>query len=209
MAAAKQSQLADSIYITTDSAPLKQLANQEGIQVIDRPAVLSADDSELVDAIIHALLAIDQPVEIVVTMHCNCAVHLPGLVDACIRILLENEAADSVVSGHIDRGVHPYRTRKITPEGHLEGWFDVPPQTSSNRQNLEPCFILDGAARALRIDQCFPPSGLPPFGYLGRHVLPIENSAGGDVHSHEDIAVAEFQLRQLGWRLPGNTGKST
>lgn len=199
MMAAKQARLLDAIFVSTDSEDIKQVASSQGIQVIDRPPALSRDDSELVDAILHAMQVIGREIELLVTMHCNCAVHRPGLVDQCIEKLLGDPEADSCVSGTTMRSVHPFRTRRVAPDGTLHPWLDAPAQTSSNRQSLEGCFVLDGAARVMRVARCFPPHGKPPFGYLGNRILAVENASGGDVHGLDDIVVAEYQLRQLGW----------
>lgn len=199
MHAAQTSKQVDAIYVTTDSPGIKEVARSFGIGVIDRPAELSQDDSELTDAIEHALQAIDAQVQILITMHCNCAVHLPGLVDACIERLLSYPQADSCVSGYTDKSVHPFRTKRQDPDGFLHNWLPVPRETSNNRQQLDGCFILDGACRALRVDRCFPPVGQPPFSYLGNQILPLENVRGGDVHSMTDMVLAEHLLEQQGW----------
>ena len=99
-----------------DSRPRHLVAESFG------PA-LSRDDSELVDAILHAMQVIGREIELLVTMHCNCAVHRPGLVDQCIEKLLGDPEADSCVSGTTMRSVHPFRTRRLAPDGTcILGW---------------------------------------------------------------------------------------
>lgn len=198
--AAKEANLVDDVYISTDSTDLKQLAVDLDVKIIDRPPEISQKNSELVKAIQHALDSIDQEVDILVTMHCNNAVHRPGIVDECISKLQAHPEADSCVTGFTDRSVHPYRTKQIGTDGYLHTWMDIPENTSTNRQSLAGCFILDGGVRAMRVDRCFPPSGQPPFCYLGNNILPIENTRGGDIHSLEDVALAEYRLRELGWQ---------
>lgn len=197
MQAAKEAELVDEIFISTDSQELKSLAQSCDINFIERPSELAQDKSELVDAILHALEQIGK-VEYLVTMHCNCGVHRQGLVDECIRLLQSDSSADSVVTGYVDHSVHPFRTRKKMPDGTLEPWMEIPEGASSNRQSLEPCFILDGAVRVMRVQSCFPPSGVAPFGYLGKRLLSLENDQVGDVHSLDDIKLTEDRLTQLG-----------
>jgi len=198
MTAACEARSVDDVHVTTDSPEIKTIARRMGIGVIDRPAELSRDDSELTDAIVHALGHIDHDIDILVTMHCNCALHRPGLVDESIASLRDHPEADACVSGYTDRSVHPYRTKQIGPDGYLNTWLEIPDSTSTNRQALDGCFILDGACRAMRVERCFPPVGQPPFTYLGTRILPIENLPGGDVHSRADIVVAEYYLKELG-----------
>ena len=200
MQAAREASKVDEIYVSTDCPDIKSVARNLGIRVIDRPPELARDDSELVDSLTHALSTIPGSVRYLITMHCNCAVHLKDLVDACIDAMETNPVADSCVTGFIDKSVHPFRTKKVEPDGFLVPWLAMPTNTSSNRQNLEPCFILDGAVRVMRVAKCFPPRGQPPFTYLGQRILHKENIGGGDVHSMEDIIVAEYLLAKLGWR---------
>ena len=195
MRAAGKSRKVDAIYISTDCEQLKELARAYHIEVIDRPPALARDDSELVDAVVHAMEVIDKDIKHLVTMHCNCGVHKDGLVDECIEVLEQDNSVDACVSGRIDNSVHPFRSRQVTPESCLAPWLEVPDGTSSNRQGLTSCFVLDGAARALRVERCFPPSGTPPFAYLGQKVRYVENPGPGDVHSLSDISATEFYLR--------------
>ena len=197
--AAKQSALVDDIYVSTDCEDIQAIARDEGIHVIDRPKFLSQDKSELVEAINHAVEVIGEDINYLITMHCNCGVHRPNLVDDAIEKLNRNPDADSCVSGHIDFSIHPFRTKRVASDGFLETWLDIPENTSTNRQNLEPCFILDGAVRVMRYDRCFPPDGQPPFTYLGKKIQYIENVSGGDVHCMEDIFLTEHLLKTMGW----------
>ena len=199
MMAAKKANKIDGIYVTTDCPDIKQVAREMNIQVIDRPAELSQDNSELVDAITHAMEQIGGNMNYLVTMHCNCGVHRSGLVDACISLMDETPDADSCVTGYVDKSVHPFRTKKIVENGFLEPWMAMPEDTSTNRQNLAPCFVLDGAVRVLRVQNCFPATGQPPFSYLGHKILHVENLSGGDVHCMADIQQTESLLRELGW----------
>jgi N-acylneuraminate cytidylyltransferase len=199
MNAAKQATLVDDVYVSTDCEDIKQVAKEMGVNVIDRPQELSQDKSELVEAINHAVKHIGEEINFLITMHCNCGVHRPGLVDEAIAKLSNEPAADSCVSGYVDHSVHPYRTKRITADGTLSTWLEMPENVSTNRQNLEPCFVLDGAVRVMRYSNCFPPDGQPPFSYLGNDILYIENTPGGDVHSLEDIVLTEYLLKKMDW----------
>lgn len=189
----------DRVLVTTDCPLIQRVAQDIGVEVIDRPAELSRDNSQMVDGILHALSVLGDGVEFLVTMHANCPTHPPGLIDACLTRLEQDPKADAGVSGVVDRSVHPFRTRRLSPDGHLEPWFEIPAGVSSNRQSLEPCVILDGAARAMRVANCFPPDGQAPFPYLGRRILLEENQDGFDVHDEEDLLRAERYLVREGW----------
>jgi N-acylneuraminate cytidylyltransferase len=207
MWAALQAREVDRCFLTTDSEPLADLASSLGIAVIERPSSLAGSTAELIDAIRHALPLMGSP-DTLITMHCNVAYHRPGVVDECISLLEAEPDSDSCVTGYVDRGVHPIRTRRIDGSGRLRPWLQTPPEASSNRQALDACFILDGAARAIRLADGLPTDGSPPFAYLGNRVIPVVNGRGGDIHGLEDVAMAEWMLRQNGWEMgiSGNPG---
>lgn len=210
--AALNAEKIDRVCVTTDCEKIQEVAQEMGIEVIERPPEISHDTSQMVDGILHALSVLGEDVEFLVTMHANCPTHRAGLIDDCLRRLEQDETADACVSGVIDRSVHPFRTRRLTSGGLLEPWASIPSDVSSNRQSLEPCVILDGAARSMRVAKCFPPHGNAPFPYLGERILMEENEGGFDVHDDDDLGRAERYLIQRGWTqesLPGDYKLST
>lgn len=199
MHAAKSAKLVDEVFVSTDCEEIASVARKMDVSVIPRPEHLSGDDAELADVLVHALSMAGPDIKYLISMHCNCAAHRPGLIDDCIADMDAHPEADSCVSGYVDRSIHPYRTKRILADGRLESWIEIPKGTSTNRQMLEPCFVLDGAVRVMRVDTCFPPAGQRPFTYLGNHIRHWVNKPLGDVHSMSDIMRSEFFLRSIGW----------
>lgn len=212
MLAACSARNIDHVAVTSDCPEIQRVAEGLGLQFIRRPDNISHDTAQMVDGILHALGEISGTVDCLVTLHANCATHPEGLIDRCLAKLAHDPEADSCVSGVIDKAVHPFRTRRLSNDDCLSPWYDVPEGTSSNRQALEPCVILDGAARALRVRSCFPTKGSAPFPYLGTKVLFEPNPGGRDVHDEDDVLLTERFLLRQGWtantvpphvRLPG------
>lgn len=197
--AAKSSVSIDRVVVSTDCPEIQRLAREHGAGLIERPEAIAGDRSEMADAIVHALEIIGGSVKYLVGMHCNSAIHRAGLIDDCIARLERQPEADSCVSGVIEKSVHPIRTRKLNARGTLESWFDIDPSVSCNRQTMEPCIILDGAARVMRVSSCFPIKGLQPFPYLGNAILFEDNPGGRDVHDEDDFLLVEKHLRAQGW----------
>lgn len=197
--AAQRAAKIDLVAVTTDCPEILRIAETEGVLPIRRPPGISHDTAQMVDGITHALEVIGGEIEFLVTLHANCGTHPPGLIDRCLARLEADAEADSCVSGPVEKSVHPFRTRRLSLEGTLDPWMPAPRDTSSNRQSLDPCVILDGACRAMRVRKCFPPEGDPPFPYLGRKVLFEENPGGRDVHDEDDVWLTEVFLRRHGW----------
>ena len=197
--AAKSAAAIDRVMVSTDCPEIQRLARDHGVEIIERPESIAGDRAEMSDAIVHALEVIGEPVQYLVGMHCNSAIHRAGLIDDCIARLEQQPEADSCVSGVIEKSVHPIRTRKLNAQGMLEPWFEIDPTVSCNRQTMDPCIILDGAARVMRVASCFPIKGTQPFPYLGRTVLFEDNPGGRDVHDEDDFILVEKHLRAQGW----------
>ena len=133
MHAARQAKLVDAVYVTTDCPKISALACELGVSVIERPPAMAEDNSEVVDALIHAMDQIGGRIRYLITVHCNSPVHRRGLVDECIAQMNATAEADSCVTGYIDYSAHPFRTKKIAEGGFLETWLPVPAGTPINR----------------------------------------------------------------------------
>ena len=172
-------------------------AGADGAKLIHRPAHLAHATAEMSDAVVHAADVIEREygtLDVLVTMHANCGTHPPGLVDTCIERLLSDSSLDSCVSARVVEDCHPYRLKRVTEVGLLKTWVDMP-APSNNRQSIkEKAVVLDGACRAIRVEQCLPPLGQPPFRYLGHRIAWIENRGGLDVHSESDLVLTEHYL---------------
>jgi N-acylneuraminate cytidylyltransferase len=191
MKAAIAARRVDRIYVTTDCPEIKRWASWYGLRVIDRPEHLARPESEMSEGIVHAVDVIEQlegeRPAIMVSMLANCGTHAEGLIDRCIERLEADPAADSCVSGVFEYSLHPYRVKRVRGRW-LKNWVDVPEDVGNNRQLIaDRAFVLDGAARAFRVDRCLPPLGQPPFRYLGHQILYEENPGGFDVHSEDDL----------------------
>lgn len=186
----------DCVYVGTDCPVIAGLAAELGATVIPRPESLSGPDSEMSEVIVHAVQQMAPAPDVLVTMHANCGVHRPGLIDDCIKRLVDDPILDSCVSVRFVEDMHPYRLKRVRDDGTLTTWVDVPESTSNNRQQVaDRAVVLDGAARAFRVSRCLPPNGQPPFRYLGHRIGFEENPGGLDVHCEADLEQTERWLK--------------
>lgn len=200
---AKASKYIDAIYLSTDSERMKAIGRAHGARIIDRPAELATPTSQHVDTLTHALAQLKgegiTPRFLVVIM-CNCATYPANLIDACIERLENDANADSCVTGFIENDHHPYRVKRMGPDGYLRTWLDLTHlAVSTNRQDLPPCYVLDHSMWVLRVATCFPPIGQKPWTFMGKNILFMENPGSCDIHSMEDILYTEKYLRDHGW----------
>jgi len=200
--AAMDAEMVDRVYVTTDCPQIKAIADDAGAHVIDRPDYLSGPEAQMSDAIVHALEQMPLHPDILVTMHANCGIHNDGLVDDCISALMTDNYLDSCVSVRFLDDCHPYRVKRVCEDGTLVPWVPVPDLVQNNRQEIsERAVVLDGAARAIRVSRCLPPSmsAQPPFRYLGNRIGFVVNPGGLDVHTEDDIAATERWIESQSW----------
>lgn len=185
----------DEVWCSTDDQQLGALAESRGATWIHRPAALSTEKSLIVEAIEHAMENMPG-VRILVVVAANCATHRPGMIDLAIK-KLDDLDCDSVVTGYFDNNIHPWRVKKA--EGlYLTPWMRVPKKAPTNRQQLPRNFVLDHSVWALNVARCFPPSGQPPWSFMGQKIAYLENPGCIDVHSQGDLKATELWLEEHG-----------
>ena len=108
--AAKSAKYIDDIFLSTDSAQMKDVARAHAVNIIDRPPALATATSQHVDTLIHALQHLERHdivVKYLAVIMCNCATLPKGIVDRCIERLDADMMADSCVTGHIEKRSSP------------------------------------------------------------------------------------------------------
>jgi CMP-N-acetylneuraminic acid synthetase len=202
--AAKAAQMVDETYITTDSVRMQEIAAENNVGVINRPAELATATSQHVDTLIHAIGEIRMrgtEIDKLIVLMCNCATYPRGIIDKCLLRLEADPLSDSCVTGYVENDHHPYRVKKMGPDGYLSTWMDLSSiPVSTNRQDLPPCYILDHAMWILKVDRCFPPRGQKPWTFMGNNILFEDNPGSCDIHSIEDIGYTEKYLLENGWK---------
>lgn len=98
---ARESDLIDTVIVSTDDIDIADLAREYGADVVMRPAEISGDAATSESALLHALDTYcanghTEP-DLVVFLQCTSPVRRRGDIDNAIQ-LLRNEAADSVFS---------------------------------------------------------------------------------------------------------------
>jgi CMP-N,N'-diacetyllegionaminic acid synthase len=201
---AQEAKLIDDVYLSTDGEQLKSVGRELNLKIIDRPPELALPNSQHRDAITHALDTLKsdgiEP-EIIVVLLCNVGTHRPGLIDQCVRLLMDNPELDSVVTVDERNEFHPLRAKKMTEGGLMEPFLEVEENVSTNRQDLEPCYFLDHTFWALRVSSCFGAytKGQQPWDFMGDRILGVPNKGAIDIHTVEDLAYTEAWLREAGW----------
>lgn len=207
--AALAAQSVDAVYLSTDSAKLKELARKHGAQVIDRPACLCTKEALGEDAYAHGYRHIKdtlkQDVELMILLFCNAPCVLPSHIDEAVKVLREHPDYDSAVTVSRYNMYSPARARRLTPEGLLQPFipFENYPEgmkINCDRDAQGDVYFADVCLSVVR-PRCLENlhEGVLPQKWMGRRIAPIQNWGGLDVDYEWQVPQVEFWLRKNGF----------
>jgi CMP-N,N'-diacetyllegionaminic acid synthase len=195
---AKDSRLIDRIVCSTDDASIAEVAASEGVQVIGRPPEISGDTAPIDDALRHAVRSLEAEnyrSDIVVLLIANVIYRRPGLVDECVRKLVDNPPLTAAVTC-FQVNQRPEWMRRI--EGGL--LVEVTDCRYYRQQELPEYYLPDGAVFALRTDSLMRTQGVTgAYKYLGDRVGYViqDRMLGVEIDQPDDILAAEVLLTTM------------
>jgi len=207
--AAKKAEYIDKVYVSTDSAKIKQIGSEHGAEIIHRPPELCTSDALGEDAYIHGYEVIrdsmDEDIELMVLLHCNAATILPETIDEGIKVLRENPKFDSAVTVSKYNMWSPIRARKIGEDGLLHPFipfevFGDPETLNCDRDSQGDVWFADMSVSIVR-PHCLEKieDGLLPQKWMGQHIYPLKQWGGLDVDYEWQIPQVEYWLKEHGF----------
>ena len=174
------------VVVSTDADEIGVLARELGVDVLDRPGELAADETPMLDVVRHALGEIGE-CDVLVLLQPTSPLRRAAHVDEAVSLLIDS-AADAVVS--VVEVPHRFRPSSLMElhDGRLEPLADV---AHTRRQDKPLVYARNGPAiLALRPDRL----GDDLYaGDLRPYVMAQRDSV--DVDSAEDLELAELLLR--------------
>lgn len=185
--AARAATTVDRLVVSTDDPEIAAVARAEGVEVIDRPSALAADDSPTEDALIHAVELLrergEKTPELVVTLEPTSPLRRPEAIDECVRVA-RSTGANAVLT------VAPSRESW----GRLvDGRFErLRPDEPRRRQLREPLYRESGTVYVTKTD-----SLLAGRSVLAEpvHAVVIDDEQALDVNSELDLRIADALVR--------------
>ncbi len=151
-----KSDVFDELIISTDSEEIAEVAKEYGAQVpFMRPEELAGDTVWSRDALKHAVLEAEKiynkTYDYVIELPCISPLRDENHIRGAFEMLAENKS-DSVTSVAQMGDKHPVRMKRIV-NGLLKDFTtEFPEGEGSRRQDLEPCYIRNGAIYAMTRD---------------------------------------------------------
>ncbi|MBT3994648.1 MAG: cytidylyltransferase [Chloroflexi bacterium] len=216
--AAERSDSVSDIYLTTDDDQIASIGAHYGANIIKRPPELCTDDALFEDALVHAWKYVSEQTspkpDYVVILMCNAPMVVADQIDQGIKMLEADPDADSAVTVSKYNMWSPLRSRKLEPDGSLQPFvpfetFGDPATLSCDRDSQGDVFYADMGAtisRASALDDM--ENGLLPQKWMGQKILPIDNYAGMDIDYDWQIPIAEYWLKDHGFRQDVPAGQS-
>ena len=202
--AAKHARGVTHTFVSTDSEPIRELAEQQGCTFIERPAFLATNEALAEDAFKHGYDAIRaqaaDEIEQIVLLFANGATITPGIIDEGIRFLREHPDYDSAVSVSKYNMFSALRARRIE-EGRVKPFVDPAlfGNATCDRDSQGDTYFVDCSVFVLR-PRCFDYSrGEIPFRWIGKTVHPLHQEGGCDVDFEWQFPVVEHFLRRVGF----------
>lgn len=154
--AALDSNVFEEVVVSTDCPQIASVALDCGAQVpFMRPDELSQDHVWSRDALKHAVLESERIYEkkydYVVELPCVAPLRNSDHIKEAHKKLVET-GADSVISVCRMQDKHPVRMKRIVDDTIQDFCSEYPEGEGSRRQDLEPCYIRNGAIYAMTRD---------------------------------------------------------
>ncbi|NEQ11729.1 MAG: acylneuraminate cytidylyltransferase family protein [Moorea sp. SIO4E2] len=186
---AKESNLIDKIYVSTDDAEIAEISKEYGAEIIERPEELASDKASSESALIHATYEIEKigiyP-ELIVFLQCTSPIRAGTDIDNAIK-KIQSTNADSLLS--------------VSPS-HRFLWEEVNGVVKSinydycnrkRRQDMNPQYVENGSI------YIFKPWVLKEFSNrLGGKIsmFVMNEAASWEIDSLTDFEIAESLLKK-------------
>ena len=190
---ALQSRYVDRVVVTTDSERIAHVAAEWGADVpFLRPAALAGDTAKTVDAVVHALTALQtngEHYDAVVLLQPTQPLRSPIDVDGAIETFYDNHRQGVVSVCEV--ADHPLLIRTID-EGRLHNLLSL--SSTCRRQDMPPYYRVNGCVYINAVDQIDTNTGFNdnPIPY----VMPRERSVDIDTQADFDLAEWRLAIRQ-------------
>ncbi len=213
--AAQDAQSIERVYLSTDSQKLKEIGQEYGARIIDRPAHLCTKAALGEHAYQHAhevisaeLAAEGKTPELYVLLMANAPTITAAMIEDGIQVLRDNPEYDSAVSVSCYNMWSPLRARRIGDDGLLHPFvpfetFGDPKTLNCDRDSQGDVWFADMGVSIIRpqnLDNL--EDGLKPQQWMGQRIYPLKQVGGLDVDYDYQMPQAEFYLRQQADKSP-------
>lgn len=186
---AKEANLVDKVYVSTDDAEIAEISQKYGAEIIHRPDEIAGDTASSETALIHGLSEIERngiSPELIVFLQCTSPIRSGQDIDSAIE-KLQAENADSLLSVTLS---HRFLWEEVNG---MAKSINYDYRNRLRRQDMKPQYVENGSI------YIFKPWVLKELGNrLGGKIclFPMMEAASWDIDSVLDFEVAEFLIKK-------------
>lgn len=188
-----ESKLIDQIVVNSDAPQVKEIATKyksNGIDFLERPKELATDESPAIDYMLQTLAYYESNgllYDLVVIIQASSPLRNGSDIDSTIRLLLNNEKADSAVSVvQLSHMIHPHKMKTMAGDT-LQPWLlDEGQKTAAHELPdiyVRNCAVYVFKAELLKQGITY---GEKSLGF----VMPVETSV--DINDMMDFEFGEY-----------------
>ena len=193
--AALKSKVFDEVVVSTDCKEIAEVAKKAGASVpFIRPDELAGDTVWSRDALKHAVVTCekiyDKKYDHVIELPCVAPLRNELHIKEAYEKLVKT-GADSVISVCQMADKHPVRMKRIVNDTIQDFCKEFPEGEGSRRQDLEPCYIRNGAIYAMTRDcivEKFSRNGAVSRPYIMKEEFSV------NIDTHVDLALARIMI---------------
>ncbi|MBI4439671.1 acylneuraminate cytidylyltransferase family protein [Candidatus Woesearchaeota archaeon] len=183
--AARASKLVSEIAVTTDDIKVKGIANNYGVEIIERPAELALDNTPMLPVLQHAVKSLEESYDCIILLQPTSPFRTANDIDECIKKLGDFDAVYSIA----ENKESPLWSFKIEKECIVPLLpFD---KTKTLRQESEKSYYLNGAIYAYKKEVLMGAKEFP-LKNVSCIIMPPERSV--EIDTEFDFRVAEVLL---------------
>ena len=152
---AKNSNLIDRCIVSTDSNEIYNISKSLGADIpFMRPEVIARDDTPMSEALVHALLKLEEKYDVIVLLEPTSPLRRYDDIDNGIKMLIDNwEDFDSIVSIGEIHLENPEIAKKIV-KGTVVPYYEDS-RKITRRQDLTPAYFPYGVIYASKVNTFF------------------------------------------------------
>lgn len=192
--AAQQATCLDRIVVSSDDPVTLKIAQECGVEYIQRPKELASDTAKSVDVINHAISFFagrDEHFDAVMLLQPTSPLRASADIRAAVS-LFTNKKAGSVVSMSLSEH-SPLLTTRLNESASLQDFYPVLRSIPQRSQDMEQYYRLNGAIYIARTEQYLKTGTLfcdPGFAYI----MPPERSV--DIDSAVDFVTCQALIER-------------
>ena len=217
--AAKESKQVERVYVSTDSARIKEISLEYGARIIERPAELATTAALGDEVFAHGYRHIKEEaaregkeIEALALLFCNAPMVTGALIDAGVEALRKHPEIDSAVSVSAYNMWSPLRARRMNAAGLMSPFvpfeaFGDPKKLNCDRDSQGDVYFADMGVSVVR-PRCLEnlQEGLLPQRWMGQKITPLKQWGGLDVDYEWQIPQVEVWLKANGIKAKAMEG---